>query len=122
MSVFRANVNRGYALLPEPYQVDVLSVAAYDHGVEKDLTYPDPVTGDMTFRPEYVAKTFRKFISIFQFLASTPGYDSVVLGALGCGAFKNPPADVAQIFNELLQQYAGMSSFLPPLPRSYPRE
>lgn len=48
---------------------------------------------------------------MFQFLAQEK-YDHVILGALGCGAFGNPPHQVASIFHELLQQYAGL---LPPV-------
>jgi uncharacterized protein (TIGR02452 family) len=32
-------------------------------------------------------------------------YDSLVLSAIGCGAFKNPPEDIVCIFNELLSKY-----------------
>ena len=34
------------------------------------------------------------------------GHDSLVLGALGCGAFNNPPHTIANIFAELNQKYA----------------
>jgi len=36
-------------------------------------------------------------------LALTHGHDSIVLGAFGCGYFKNPASTVAETFNELLQ-------------------
>jgi uncharacterized protein (TIGR02452 family) len=34
-------------------------------------------------------------------------HDSLVLGALGCGAFGNPPKDVALIFKEMVDRYGG---------------
>lgn len=33
-------------------------------------------------------------------------YDCLILGALGCGAFNNPPFEVAQIFAEVTAEYA----------------
>lgn len=30
--------------------------------------------------------------------------DSLVLGAMGCGAFRNPPAHVARIFHEVMDE------------------
>lgn len=32
------------------------------------------------------------------------GHDSLVLGALGCGAFRNPPRHVAQLFHEVMEE------------------
>ena len=32
------------------------------------------------------------------------GHDSLVLSALGCGAFRNPPHHVAQLFKEVLSE------------------
>jgi len=36
--------------------------------------------------------------------AAANGYDALVLGALGCGAFYNPPSDVSRIFAEALRE------------------
>ena len=35
------------------------------------------------------------------------GYDTLVMGALGCGAFGNPAIEVISIFNECLKKYDG---------------
>jgi len=32
------------------------------------------------------------------------GHDSLVLGAYGCGAFHNPPGDMARIFREVFEE------------------
>jgi uncharacterized protein (TIGR02452 family) len=32
------------------------------------------------------------------------GHDSLVLGALGCGAFSNPPKHIAKLFHEVLDE------------------
>ncbi|CAF1374075.1 unnamed protein product [Didymodactylos carnosus] len=41
------------------------------------------------------------------FLPLPNGHDSLVLSALDCGAFKNPPEHVAALFKTVIEQYAG---------------
>lgn len=36
------------------------------------------------------------------------GHDTIIFGALGCGAWNNPSDHVAEIFKEVLDQYNGM--------------
>lgn len=45
-----------------------------------------------------------KIESIFK-VALKEGHDSLVLGALGCGAFGNPPFEVASIYKTLIKYY-----------------
>lgn len=47
-----------------------------------------------------------KIESIFK-IALQNGHDSLVLGALGCGVFKNPPVAVAQIFKDTILRFGG---------------
>jgi len=35
------------------------------------------------------------------------GHDSAVLSSIGCGAFKNPPEHVAELFHEVIKQFDG---------------
>jgi uncharacterized protein (TIGR02452 family) len=35
------------------------------------------------------------------------GNETLVLGALGCGAYHNPPMEVIKIFNRFLKKYNG---------------
>lgn len=37
-------------------------------------------------------------------MAASKGHTSIVLGALGCGAFENPPEDVAHCWLEVLRE------------------
>lgn len=48
-------------------------------------------------------KMERKIKGIFK-IALKHGHDSVVLGAFGCGVFRNPPEEVAQIFSDVITQ------------------
>ena len=49
-------------------------------------------------------------LSWLQVLAAAlnKGHDSIVLSALGCGAFGNPPAEVARIFHASLSNFNGL--------------
>lgn len=38
-------------------------------------------------------------------VAALHGHDSVILGAMGCGAFRNPPKHVATIMSEVIHKY-----------------
>ncbi len=85
--------------MEKPYQVAVITCAALNLNGKYSLALtPD---GHM---PEMAkAITRDKVRTIFR-IALTHGHDSLVLGAFGCGAFKNPPAEVAAIFHEILEE------------------
>ena len=38
-------------------------------------------------------------------IAATNGNEVLILGAFGCGAFRNPPQIVAKVFNTVMQDY-----------------
>lgn len=85
--------------MEEPYQVSVITCAALNLNGKYSLALtPD---GHM---PEMAkAITRDKVRTIFR-IALSHGHDALVLGAFGCGAFKNPPAEVAAIFHEILEE------------------
>ena len=56
---------------------------------------------DVTARPQDVDILKNKMRQIFRVLAQN-GITHCVLGAMGCGAFQNPPAEVARIYKEVL--------------------
>ena len=58
------------------------------------------------YKPHYAgpyddALTRQKVRSIL-WAAASHGHDAVVLGAFGCGAFHNPPAEIVAVFRSLL--------------------
>ena len=48
--------------------------------------------------------TKEKIEAIFK-LGIIKKYSTIIVGAFGCGAFRNPPDEVAKIFNEIIKIY-----------------
>ena len=70
-------------------KVSVVSVAAQDL---RKRDYTIPFNEDLT----------REKIRSVLWTAQHHGHDSLVLGPIGCGAFKNDPKIIAKLYNELL--------------------
>lgn len=100
VNVFRSALS--YSPLPEPFLCNVISVAGVIHPTL------DPKTGWMVKKHVPVVKG--KIRAILR-IAILHGHSKLVLGALGCGAFKNPPAHVATLFKEVLQEEEFKNSF-----------
>ncbi len=82
--------------IDEPYPVSMLAAAAIK----------DPIIfkGKYTQEDYNVMKTTIENIFKVAYLHCK---ETLVLGALGCGAYNNPPIIVASIFNEYLKKYDG---------------
>ncbi len=63
---------------------------------------PDEARQEDVLHPDFAAKTRDKIICLLSAAAHT-GNTVLVLGALGCGAFQNPPQHMALIFRDVLQ-------------------
>ena len=59
---------------------------------------------DYTYKNFHYNLMLNKIESIFK-IAIIHKHDSLVLGALGCGAFNNPPEEVAKIFKLMIDKY-----------------
>ena len=97
ITVFRAPEARNYAILEAPYTVAVVSAPA--------LKYPPVRNGRL--RDADVQTLKRKIRLVFQ-IAKQHGHEVLVLGAWGCGAWRNPPAHVAEVFRAVLREYSGV--------------
>ena len=53
--------------------------------------------------PELKEPIKNKIRTIFR-IGLLHGHDSLVLGALGCGAFRNPPSHIAKLFHEVMEE------------------
>lgn len=92
VTVFRASEHKGYALLDEWYKMAFIAVAGINRrGIIGDLTNQE------------IARTKNKIRTIFR-IGLKKKHDSLVLGALGCGAFHNPPRTIARLFHEVMEE------------------
>uniref|UniRef100_A0A7S1NEX5 Microbial-type PARG catalytic domain-containing protein n=1 Tax=Eutreptiella gymnastica TaxID=73025 RepID=A0A7S1NEX5_9EUGL len=103
VNVFRGSEAKGYPFLPDPKRLAFIALAAQPSPrLEKGQG------GALRLNGESAARLRRSICTFFN-VALEYKHDSMVLSALGCGAFCNPPAHVAEIFAEVLQlpQYEG---------------
>ena len=108
VTVFRDKQDNGYALLNNPFKVNMIAIAAHMN---------PPITkgpnGEARFTPaeaEYMTHKVRTILRI----AYENGQTALVLGALGCGAFNNPPKHVAEIFRTVINEpeFAGLFDYI----------
>lgn len=91
---FRESEQKGYALLDNPVSLSFITVAGMNH--------PD-LTSDGMIADHHVEPIKNKIRTIFR-IGLVHGHDSLVLGALGCGVFRNPPRHVARLFHEVIDE------------------
>ena len=97
VTVFRGNEASGYSFLEKPWKVNFIAVAAHRN---PQIFMMD---GEPRLVPEEVTFMEDKVRSILR-IALRNGQTTLVLGALGCGAFHNPPKHVAEIFKAVLAE------------------
>lgn len=85
--------------LEEPFQCAVITCAALNLGGRYELR----LNPDGSMPEEARSITADKIRTIFR-LALLHGHDSLVLGAFGCGAFCNPPEEIAELFKSVLEE------------------
>jgi len=93
--------NKGYAFV-EPMKIDVVAIGALKNPQTKRNqegfeTYANPS------EKEHMLNIIR---TILQSCVQN-GSRNIVLGAIGCGQYKNPPIDVALLFRQALSEYGG---------------
>lgn len=92
VTVFRDTEANGYALLDRPWHVNFVAAA-----VER-LPFPcERIPDDILPMVENTIRTILR-------MAYTNEQRRLVLGALGCGAFNNPPKHMAQVFKQILHE------------------
>lgn len=91
---FREAEGRNYRLSDKPFRASVISVAGVAH---------PPLDKNGLMFPEEQEQTKDKIRTILR-IAMEHYHDALVLGALGCGAFGNPPAQVAKLFHEVFDE------------------
>ncbi len=97
ITVFRSSEKTGYSFLEKPFQISIVTVPAIN---SPDL---ELINGKWFIKKELIEPTKEKIRTILRISASFQE-DNLVLGAFGCGAFKNPPQHVATLFKEVFQE------------------
>ncbi len=88
--VFRADDG---SLLPEPYLLSILTSPAVNAGAVKKNEQD---------KESLIVPTMKQRIAKVLAIATVQGYEHLVLGAWGCGVFRNDPAEIAKLFAEAL--------------------
>ena len=99
ITFFRATKDEGYALLDEPFRAAVISVASLNYNPKHGHNQLD--NGNI---PESDKPILKEKIRTILRIGALKGHDSLVLGALGCGAFCTPPAQMARLFHEVIDE------------------
>ena len=86
-------------MMEDPYNVAVVSCAA----LNLDGRYSIKLTAEGHMPQEALDITRCKIRTSFR-IGLLHGHDALVLGAFGCGAFHNPPAEVARLFHEVMEE------------------
>lgn len=92
--VFRGAESDGYPLIENPYYLDFIAVPAVNR---PELDAKNRIV-------PYLAEATKNKMRTILRIALANGNDSLVLGAMGCGAFCNPPAHVAELFHDVLEE------------------
>ena len=97
ITVFRSSEVTGYSLLDEPYTLDFIAVAAIYNPplvrIENKLYLDKNCIEDAKTRLRTILK-----------IAIAQNHTTLVLSAIGCGAFANPPAHIAALFQEMFEE------------------
>jgi uncharacterized protein (TIGR02452 family) len=105
--VFKSGTNFP-EILPkdEWWSVNILTCAAPNLR-ERPSNAMNPHAGDKATKitPTELEKLLTKRIRRIFEIAVTNGNEVLILGAFGCGAFRNPPEIVAKVFNTVMQDY-----------------
>lgn len=100
ITFFRATKDEGYALMDEPFSAAVISVASLNYNPKHGHNSLDS-NGNI---PETDKPILKEKIRTILRIGALKCHDSLVLGALGCGAFCTPPAQMARLFHEVLDE------------------
>ena len=97
VTVFRGLEEEGYPLLRQPWQVNMIAVPA--------ISNPRCISldGKIRLAPDLINGAKNKMRTILR-IAAVNGQKTLVLGALGCGAFRNPPQHTAELFKEVISE------------------
>ncbi|UJR25528.1 hypothetical protein I4U23_006874 [Adineta vaga] len=100
VSVFRGSETNGYPFFPDgPKYLSFIACAAYSHPpTETDQT------GQLKLSGKNIIENTKKKMATICNIALENNHDILILSAMGCGAFQNPPTHIAQLFRDVISQ------------------
>ncbi|MBR4392025.1 MAG: TIGR02452 family protein [Bacteroidales bacterium] len=98
VTVFR-DAGPDYTLMEDPFNVAIITNAALNLNGKFSIL----LTHDGCMPEKAKAITRNKIRAILR-IGLIKGHDSLVLGAFGCGAFHNPPREMAGLFKEVMAE------------------
>lgn len=98
ITVIKTAEQDGWKPLPQPEpRLDFIACPAIRH--------PHLTAGRLNAKEE---ADYKKKIELILQVAALKGHDCVIFGAMGCGAWGNPPEHIAEIFKEILEAHKGV--------------
>ena len=99
VTVFRAGKNDDYQMLENPFDVGML--------VSPALKFPryERLDGKSRFTRDEDEVQLRKVLMTQLKVAYDQNYDTVILGAFGCGTFRNPPEIIAECYKNIINTH-----------------
>jgi uncharacterized protein (TIGR02452 family) len=94
---FRGTDDAGYALWNEPVSISVITVPAINAPALVDTSEGSRIA------PQLVEPSREKIRTILR-IGALNVHDALVLSAFGCGAFRNPPKHMAELFRDVLHE------------------
>jgi uncharacterized protein (TIGR02452 family) len=104
ITVFRGAEDKGYCLITEPYKMSFVSVPAINTPELKKIN-------DRYYIADHLVESTKEKIRTILRIAGTYHHDYLVLGAFGCGAFRNPPEHMAELFKEVFAEKEFLNRF-----------
>lgn len=98
VTIFRGRELEGYPLLDEPWKTNFIAVPA----INRPATVLNE-DGEIRLTPEMTQAALNKIRTIMS-IAADNDVTNLVLGAMGCGAFRNPPKHIAELFLQVLNE------------------
>lgn len=102
VSVIKSSENDGWKLYSKKQKVNFIACPAlkYPQIIQKSGVKPRLTDSDV--------QLLKRKIELIIQTAFKYKHDCIIFGAMGCGAWQNPPHHVAEIFKEVLQEYDGV--------------
>lgn len=108
--IFRDNEASNFAFLEEPVEVALVAVAAYDlrktscDRLPLGFSSEEEISSSQLSQNKLYLQGMKEKIRNMLRMMALKGHTHIVLGALGCGAFQNPPEVVASLFAEVFKE------------------